>query len=73
MGADTYLSGAGADYLDRSAFAEAGIGLRFQAYEHPTYPQLYGDFEPYMSVVDLLMNCGPDSFSIIASGRLTAS
>ncbi len=73
MGADTYLSGAGGDYLDQSAFAEAGIGLRFQAYDHPTYPQLYGDFEPCMSVVDLLMNCGPDSFSIIASGRLGAS
>ncbi len=73
MGADTYLSGAGGDYLDQSAFAEAGISLRFQAYDHPTYPQLYGDFEPYMSVVDLLMNCGPGSFSIIASGRLTAS
>ena len=73
LGADTYLSGAGADYLDQSAFAEAGISLRFQTYRHPTYPQLYGDFEPYMSVVDLLMNCGPDSFPIIASGRLTAS
>lgn len=73
MGADTYLSGAGGDYLDQSAFAAAGISLRFQAYRHPTYPQLYGDFEPYMSVVDLLMNCGPGSFSIIASGRLAAS
>ncbi len=73
MGADTYLSGAGGEYLDQSAFAEAGINLRFQAYAHPTYPQLYGDFEPYMSVVDLLMNCGPGSFPIIESGRLTAS
>lgn len=73
MDADTYLSGTGGDYLDQSAFAEAGICLRFQAYDHPTYPQLYGDFEPYMSVVDLLMNCGSGSFPIIESGRLAAS
>ena len=73
LGADTYLSGAGGDYLDEGAFAEAGITLRYQAYEHPTYPQLYGDFEPFMSVVDLLMNCGNGSLQIIESGRLPAS
>lgn len=73
LGADTYLSGAGGDYLDRDLFDAAGIELRFQHYEHPEYAQLHGDFEPYMSVVDLLMNCGDDSFSIIRSGRLAAS
>ena len=71
LGADVYLSGAGGhEYLDAVAFESAGIEVRLQAYEHPTYPQLYGDFEPYMSVVDLLMNCGRESASIIESGRL---
>lgn len=73
LGADAYLSGAGGDYLEQDRFEEAGIELRFQAYEHPTYAQLHGDFEPYMSVVDLLMNCGEDSLSIIRSGRLATS
>ncbi len=68
--ADTYLSGAGADYLDTQAFADAGIDVQVQRFAHPDYEQLYGEFEPYLSVVDLLMNCGDDSFSIIASGRL---
>ena len=71
LGADTYLSGAGAcDYLDMDVFEGAGIAVRFQEFEHPEYPQLYGDFEPHLSVVDLLMNCGRESFSIIESGRL---
>jgi len=73
LGADAYLSGAGGDYLEQERFAEAGIELRFQGYEHPTYEQLHGEFAPHMSVVDLLMNCGKDSFSIIRSGRLAAS
>ena len=73
LGADTYLSGAGGDYLEQDYFGDAGIELRVHGYEHPTYAQLHGDFEPYMSVVDLLMNCGGDSFSIIRSGRLSAS
>ena len=73
LGADTYLSGAGGNYLEQDTFDEGGVELRFQRYEHPTYPQLHGAFEPYMSVVDLLMNCGEDSFSIIRSGRLSAS
>jgi len=73
LGADAYLSGADGDYLDQDLFDEASIELRFQRYEHPTYTQLHGDFEPYMSVVDLLMNCGEDSLSIIRSGRLAPS
>lgn len=72
--ADTYVSGAGArDYLDVSAFEAAGIAVRYQNFEHPTYPQLYGDFEANLSVVDLLMNCGEESLSIIRSGRLEAT
>lgn len=73
LGADTYLSGAGGDYLERERFAEAGIELRFQRYEHPTYAQLHDGFEPYLSIVDLLMNCGAESYSIVRSGRLAPS
>jgi hypothetical protein len=72
-GADTYLSGAGGDYLETDAFAEAELGLRFHRYEHPIYPQLYGDFEPSMSVADLIMNLGNDSLLKIRSGRIAAS
>ena len=69
--ADTYLSGAGAnDYLDVDAFAAAGIEVRFQSFDHPVYEQRYQPFEPFLSVVDLFMNCGRESLSLIRSGRL---
>jgi glutaredoxin-related protein len=66
LGADTYLSGAGgSDYLDLKPFNEKGIRVEFQNFRHPTYPQLYGDFIPNLSLLDLLFNAGPDSLNIL--------
>jgi hypothetical protein len=66
LGADTYLSGAGGrDYLDLEPFNKNGITVVFQAFKHPVYPQLYGDFIPNLSLLDLLFNCGPDSLNIL--------
>jgi hypothetical protein len=57
---DLYLSGSsGRDYLDISIFQKAGIKVQFQQFQHLVYPQLYGDFIPGLSLVDLLMNVGP--------------
>jgi hypothetical protein len=68
--ADTFVFGAlGRDYADTQAFAEAGIEVIFQGYRHPEYPQLHGPFESYLSVVDLLFNCGPTSREVILSGQ----
>jgi hypothetical protein len=66
LGARTYISGPfGRDYLDLESFRREGIEVVFQNYNHPAYPQLHGAFEPYMSAIDLLMNCGPDSGAIL--------
>ena len=57
-----YLSGNSAQrYLDIEMFARAGIHVEWQNYQHPTYPQLYGDFTPNLSVIDLLFNLGSES------------
>ena len=70
LGADTYLSGDGArDYLEVEKFKKANIEVVFQNFKHPTYNQLYGEFEPYMSVIDLLFNCGSRSLDIIRNHR----
>ncbi|HPF47785.1 MAG TPA: WbqC family protein [Emcibacteraceae bacterium] len=62
VGATTYLSGPlGRDYLDVDAFHQAGIEVLYHDYQCPQYPQLFGDFEPYMSVIDMLFNCGAES------------
>jgi len=67
--ADIYLTGQAArNYLDEKLFAEAGINVEYQNYKHPLYPQLYGDFIPYLSVIDLLFNCGPESLKILVKG-----
>ena len=59
VGADALLVGLGGsrDYLDRAAFAAAGVELVFQKFEHPVYPQRgSGPFIPGLSAVDMLFN-----------------
>jgi len=54
-----YLSGLGArDYFDSRPFDKHGIEVVWQEFTHPVYPQLYGDFIPGLSSIDLLCNCG---------------
>jgi hypothetical protein len=65
-GADTYLSGTGGkDYMDTSLFEKNNIKLIFQNFKHPQYSQLHGTFEPYLCILDLLLNCGPQSRQIL--------
>jgi len=55
--ADHYISGIlGRDYLHEDDFACNGIAVTFQEYQHPVYPQMWGDFLPYMSIMDFWMN-----------------
>lgn len=69
VGATTYLSGPfGREYLELNAFSDAGISVEFDDYEHPVYPQQHPGFEPYMSIIDLLFNCGGDSLKILKGG-----
>jgi len=61
-GADGYLSGSGAKaYLDPGVFSFAGIKLSWQEFSPRPYPQAFPGFEPDMSALDLLLNCGPRS------------
>lgn len=70
VGAQVYISGPfGRDYLDLASFERAGIEVRFQNYQHPSYTQLHPGFEPYMSVIDLLLNHGPDSLGILRNEK----
>ena len=71
LNADAYLSPLGSVmYIEENnLFERDGIKLEYQHFEHPIYKQLWGDFMPYMSVIDLLFNEGPKSRTIIRSGR----
>lgn len=64
--ANCYLSGAnGKNYLNVDLFKNNKIEVEYQNFNHPVYPQLYGDFVAGLSSIDLLFNCGKDSLSII--------
>ncbi|MBG9588630.1 WbqC family protein [Cytobacillus firmus] len=55
--ANKYISGInGLNYLKKEDFNKASISIEFQNYSHPTYPQLWGDFLPKMSILDFWMN-----------------
>ncbi len=59
----------GRSYVDTNIFTEASIKVYFQAYQHPTYSQLFNGFESGMSVIDLLFNHGDASQAILHSGN----
>lgn len=67
VNADTYISGAeGINYLDMDLWNKTRLKIIFQKYSHPVYRQFNStDFQPYMSILDLLFNCGPDSLDIL--------
>ena len=70
--ADSYIFGAlGKDYAQEENFVKNGVKIYFQDYKHPIYPQLYGEFMPYMSIIDLLFNCGENSLALLMSGNIT--
>jgi len=70
LGATHYYNGAaGASYIDAALFEKAGITLEYQDYRHPVYSQLFEGFVPYLSVVDLLFNCGPRSLPILLAAE----
>jgi len=65
-----YLTGnAAKTYLATDLFATEGVEVCWQDYFHPEYPQLHGDFVPYLSTLDLLLNCGPDSLEILRGNK----
>jgi len=66
VGGDTYLSGPGGkNYMDLEAYKAAGIKVVFSTFNHPVYKQLFGEFQPHMSILDLLFNHGGDSLNVI--------
>jgi hypothetical protein len=70
FGAETYLAGAGGrNYMDLKKYEKAGIAVIFQDFTHPVYDQLFGEFEPFMSVIDLIFNHGDESLKILRGDR----
>ncbi|MDQ6988116.1 MAG: WbqC family protein [Mariprofundaceae bacterium] len=66
LDADAYLSGQeGQSYLDAEAFARSELKLYFQQVDAPVYQQLHGDFISHLSILDLLLNLGPEAAVVV--------
>ena len=66
VGATHYISGPAAQsYMDLDLMADHGISVEYMEYNYPEYPQLHGDFNGSVSVLDLLFMMGPESGSYI--------
>ena len=66
--ATKYITGSGPGsmrYINEKDFKEAGIELEWQSYHHPRYRQINGEFIPYMNILDLLFNEGPNGIDKI--------
>ncbi len=69
VGGDTYITGHGArEYMDHEAFERAGVAVEYLDYQKQPYPQLHGDFNPFVSALDLIANMGREGRARIASG-----
>ena len=54
-----HLSGKGGEkYQEETVFQKNGIELIYTDFKHPYYSQLWGEFCPNLSIVDLLFNYG---------------
>jgi WbqC-like protein len=55
----------GANYLDHEAFERAGVAVEYVDYSKTAYPQLHGEFIPYVSILDLIANTGTDARTVL--------
>lgn len=65
IGSKSYL------FNNENLFSENNIKLIYHNYNHPCYNQLFGPFNNYACILDLIFNEGNKSLSVIKSGRRT--
>lgn len=61
--ANVYYTGPAAqDYIEEKSFSSRNIEIRYIDFSgYSEYPQLFGEFEHAVSVLDLIFNCGEES------------
>lgn len=60
--------GTSRTHLEEALFRNNGIEIDYYSYRCPPYPQLWGEFIPNLSIVDMIFNCGPRARTIIEKG-----
>jgi len=68
LGASQFIAQTPAKkFIDEKLFRDAGVELSFFNPPAPVYPQLWGDFIPNLSTLDLVLNCGPKAHDILVN------
>lgn len=69
-----YLTSPGTiNYIEQDKFKEKDINLYWYYFSHPEYLQLFGDFNPYLSIIDLILNVGTkEAINLIRKGNENA-
>ena len=63
-----YITGMGAlNYFNFNLFEKENIRVEFIDYAKTPYPQLHGDFNPYVSILDLIANTGKEGINYFNS------
>lgn len=74
VGANLLYDGKAAKgFIDEDLMKRNRIEIEYQDYQHPVYSQLYGQFVPYLSVIDLMFNCGKESLDILVDKKENAA
>jgi WbqC-like protein family len=74
LNATSYISGPAAkNYLDESLFHNSNIEVEWIDYSnYPVYPQLYGEFNHYVSIIDLILNTGKQANTFLKTSSTHA-
>jgi hypothetical protein len=70
VGASRYIIGTRAkDYMEEWRWEKTDVEMEYFEPSYPQYPQLYGEFLDNCAIIDLLFNCGPESYKYIWGGN----
>jgi hypothetical protein len=71
VGATRYVTGLGAlDYLEYDLFEAAQVRVEYMQYRKVPYPQIHGEFTPYVTILDCIANCGAEARRYITSSSV---
>ena len=71
FGGETYVTGHGARHYFGHELAESrGIAVEYINYRKTPYPQLHGEFTPFVSILDLIANVGRNGLQFLHSTTL---
>lgn len=68
LGASDYITGHGAlNYLNYQIFEDSKINVLYMDYKKNIYPQIHGEFTPFLSVIDAIANLGKGALDLLSS------